>query len=493
MNKSILMVVEAVSLEKRVEKEVIFEALEAALAAATKKKYTEETDIHVTVDRETGEYTTFRRWHVVDNIELPDQQISLAEAEQKKSNAKMDDIIEELVESVTFGRIESQMAKQVIMQRVRDAERARIVDEYKDRMGEIISGVVRKVTRDNVVIEIAPNIEALLKREHMLSREAFRVGERIRALLVKVSPEKIGIQLFLSRTDPEFLVKLFRIEVPEIEEGLIEIKGAARDPGVRAKIAVKANDPRLDPVGACVGMRGSRVQAVSNELDGERVDIVLWDENPAQFVINSMSPAEVKSIVMDEETNTMDIAVPEEQLSQAIGRNGQNVRLASQVTGWNLNVMSEKEATDKQDAETNKFRSVFKEQLHVDESVAEVLVQAGFTTVEEIAYVPLEDLKNISEFDEAMVGELRGRAKNYLLTSAIAKQAAQQAPAEDLLTLDGMNEELAKQLAQSGIVTREDLAEQSVADLQEVSDMSDEQAAELIMAARASWFTENEA
>ncbi|MBI4357447.1 MAG: transcription termination/antitermination protein NusA [Gammaproteobacteria bacterium] len=495
MNKSILLVVEAVSHEKRVEKEVIFKALEAALEAATRKKFglSEEADVRVNIDQATGDYVTYRRWHVLEGPgQVAAREIDLLAAQQKKGDAKGGDVLEEQIASVTFGRIESHMAKQVIVQKVKEAERSQIVSEYKDRVGDILSGVVRKVGRDNIVVEVAPNVEALLKRENIIARESARIGDRLRALLIKVTPEKVGIQLFLSRTHPEFLIKLFKIEVPEIEEGLIEIKGAARDPGIRAKIAVKANDARLDPVGACVGMRGSRVQAVSNELDGERIDIVLWNENPAQFVINAMSPAEVKSIVVDEETHTMEVAVSEEALSQAIGKNGQNVRLASEVTGWKLNVMSENAASTKQEEEAQKLRTIFMNGLNIDETVADIFVREGFTSLEEVAYVPIEELQSIEEFDPALIEELRGRAKDSLLASAMtSKVDSAKVPAADLLAVEGMEEGLAQKLAQKGIVTREDLAEQSVDDLRGMEEMSEELAAKLIMAARAIWFTDS--
>lgn len=491
MDKTILLVVDAVSNEKSVDKEVIFDALEAALAAATKKQYAdEEVEIEVAIDRKSGDYVTHRVWHVVADdheIEFPAREIVLSEALKDDDSLEVGSTIKHEVDSVKFGRIESQMAKHIIIQKVRDAERAKIVEEYKDQVGTIVSGVVRKVTRDNIVVEIANNVEALLRKEDTINRELFRVGDRLRALLADVHPEKSGIQLFLSRVNPGFLTELFKVEVPEIEENIIQIVGAAREPGIRAKIAVRTEDSRLDPVGACVGMRGSRVQAVSNELNGERVDIILWDDNPAQFVINAMSPAEVVSIVVEEESNSMDIAVKEELLSQAIGKNGQNIRLASEVTGWQLNVMSDIDAEQKQQSEVEKVLQQFVEHLDVDEEVASLLIDAGFTSIEEIAYVPISELLMIDGFDEDIVNDLRARAKDHLLMQAIAEEDDD----DSVSSLEGVSEELANALAKKGIVTKDDLAELSVDELLEFKKMSEDEAAKLIMAARASWF-ENE-
>jgi N utilization substance protein A len=494
MTKEILLVAEAVSNEKGVSEDIIFEAIELALATATKKRYDEDADIEVTIDRETGDYETVRRWLVVpdDEMALLGTQFTTEEAIEKEPSLKPGDIFEEQVENVGFGRIAAQTAKQVIVQRVRDAERAQVVEQYTDRVGELVAGTVKKVTRDNVIVDLGNNAEGLLPREQLVGRETFRVNDRVRAILTEISEETRGPQLILSRACPEMLIELFKIEVPEIAEEVIQIRAAARDPGSRAKIAVKTNDQRIDPVGACVGMRGSRVQAVSNELDNERVDIVLWDDNPAQLVINAMSPAEVESIVVDEDSNTMDVAVSEDNLAQAIGRAGQNVRLAAELTKWTINVMSTDEAADKHEAEAGEVIKVFCEQLDIDEDVADILVEEGFTTLEEVAYVPLEEMTAIEGFDEEIAEELRARAKDALLTQAIASEEELGAnePAEDLLTMDGMDKHLAFILASRGVVTMEDLAEQAVDELIDIEDMTEERAGELIMTARAPWFAE---
>ncbi|KPK39095.1 MAG: transcription elongation factor NusA [Gammaproteobacteria bacterium SG8_47] len=496
MHKEILLVVEAVSNEKGVEADVIFEAMEAALATATKKRYSQDVDVRVAIDRDTGDYETFRRWKVVgdDAVEQPEREITLSAAQVDEPGIQLEDYVEEPIESVAFGRIAAQTAKQVIVQKVREAERAQIVEAYQNRKGELVMGVVKRLERGNVIIDLGENAEALIAREHMIPREAVRNGDRLRGYLFDVRPEPRGPQLFVSRTAPEFLIELFKLEVPEVGEGLIDIMAAARDPGSRAKIAVRSNDGRIDPVGACVGMRGSRVQAVSNELAGERIDIVLWDENPAQFVINAMSPAEVLSIVMDEDTHSMDIAVAEEQLSQAIGRAGQNVRLASQLSGWELNVMSEAQADEKSEAEATTLQQSFMEQLDVDEEVAAILVQEGFTTIEEVAYVPVNEMLAIEEFDEDIVQELRERAKDVLLTKAITteEKLTQAEPAADLLAMEGVDPELAYTLASHGIVTMEDLAEQSVDELIEIEGIDEDRAGQLIMTARAPWFAEEQ-
>ncbi len=492
MNKEILQVAEAVSNEKGVSPEIIFEAIELALATATKKRYDEDSEIRVVIDRATGDYTTFRSWKVVsdDVLAALGTEFTLEEAHEKDPDLKAGDVFEEQVENVEFGRIAAQTAKQVIVQKVREAERAQIVDQYRDRVSELLAGSVKKVTRDAVIIDLGNNAEGVLAREQLVGRETFRVGDRIRAVLKEIQPEARGPQLIMSRTCPEMLIELFKIEVPEIAEQVIEIRGAARDPGLRAKIAVKTNDGRIDPVGACVGMRGSRVQAVSNELDGERVDIILWDDNPAQLVINAMAPAEVESIVVDEDTNTMDVAVAEDNLAQAIGRSGQNVRLASQLTGWNINVMSLEDAQAKQEQEAGTTIARFMEALDVDEDVAFVLVEEGFTTLEEIAYVPLEEMMAIEGFDKDTAEELRSRAKDALLTQAIASEERLDAtePADDLLNMEGMDRHTAFQLASHGIVTMEDLAEQAVEDLLEIEGMDAKRAGQLILTARAPWF-----
>jgi len=497
MNKEILLVVDAVSNEKGVEKEVIFGAIEAALEMATKKRYPNDIAVRVCIDRETGGYDTFRRWELVedDEMEFPERQTTISAAQYEDAEAQVGDFTEEQIDSVAFGRIAAQTAKQVIVQKVREAERAKVFVEYKDRVGELVMGVVKRVERGNVYLDLGGNADAIVPREEMIPRESVRSGDRIRGLLKEVNEEVRGPQLMVSRTDPRFLIELFMIEVPEIGEGLIEIINASRDPGSRAKIAVQSHDDRIDPVGACVGMRGSRVQAVSNELAGERIDIVLWDENSAQYVINAMSPAEVESIVVDEDSTTMDIAVSEEQLSQAIGRGGQNVKLASDLTGWTLNVMSESDADAKSEAENEKVLKSFMDALDVDAEIALILVQEGFSTIDEIAYVPKSEMLEIAEFDEDMVEEIRGRAKDILLTKAITneEEISENPPAEDLLNMEGMSTELANKLAKNGVVTMEDLAEQSIDDLIEIEEMDQEAAGALIMIARAPWFEESEA
>ena len=502
MSKEILSVIDSVSLEKGVPKEIILGAMEAALAVATKKKYGEDAEFRVAIDRDTGEYETYRTWDVVDFANLeeeeepnPDAQYSIEEAREIKADAQLGDVLEEQVESVEFGRIAAQTAKQVIVQKVREAERAQIVQVYESRINELLSGTVKKLGRDSVIVDLGNNAEAILTREHLIPREVFRVGDRLRAMLVEIRPDNRGPQLILSRTAPSMLIELFKVEVPEIAEDVIQILGAARDPGSRAKIAVQTNDGRIDPVGACVGMRGSRVQAVSGELAGERIDIVLWDENPAQLTINAMAPAEVASIVLDEETHSMDIAVTEANLAQAIGRGGQNVRLASDLCGWSLNIMTEEEAAQKLEEESTKFVVEFIEYLAVDEDVAEVLVEEGFTTLEEVAYVPMEEMLAIDGFDEEIVNELRNRAKDALLTKAIASEEAfgDAKPADDLLEMRSMTRELAFQLANNEVATMEDLAELAVPELLDiVPDLSEDAAAQLIMIAREPWFAEAE-
>jgi N utilization substance protein A len=498
-HKEILLVVDAVSNEKGISREIIFEAIESALATATKKLHAGDIDVRVAIDRETGHYDTFRRWSVISDdeaLEFQDKQYYLDQAQEIDPDVEIGGFIEEQIESVKFGRIAAQTAKQVIVQKVREAERARVVEAYQDRIGELVMGVVKRVEKGNVTIDLGDNVEALIPREEMIPREAVRPGDRIRGYLKEVRSEARGPQLFVSRTAPELLVELFKLEVPEVGEDLIEILGAARDAGSRAKIAVKSNDPRIDPVGACVGMRGSRVRAVSNELADERVDIILWDENPAQFVINAMSPAEAVSIVVDEDAHSMNIAVEDDQLSQAIGRGGQNVRLASDLTGWELNVMSESQAAEKTEAEIEAAQKLFMEQLDVDEDVAAILVQEGYSSVEEVAYVPLNEMLSIEEFDEEMVNELRNRAKDVLLTKALTQEEELESakPAEDLLNMDGMDQHMAYVLASKGVVTMEDLAEQSVDELKEIEDLNldEEKAAQLIMTARAPWFADEQ-
>lgn len=496
MNKEILLVVEAVSNEKGVDSEVIFQAIEAALEMATKKRAGVDIDVKVTIDRKTGDYKTIRYWHVIDEASEEEEEddgvtrLTVDQARTRKADAKVGDKLEESMESVEFGRIAAQKAKQVIVQKVLEAERAQVVNAYKERLGQLVTGVVKKVIREYVLLDLGNNAEAVLPRSEMIPHEAMRTGDRVRAYLYEIRSDLKGPLMTVSRTRPEMLIELFKIEVPEIGEELIEIKGAARDPGSRAKIAVKTNDGRIDPIGACVGMRGSRVQAVSSELGGERIDIVLWDDNPAQLVINAMAPAEVASIIVDEDSHTMDIAVKEEQLPQAIGRNGQNVRLASDLTGWTLNVMTEKQAKEKSSAELNSVLELFKDKLGIDEDIAQILVEEGFASLEEIAYVPIQELLEVDGFDEDLVTALRERAKGILLTKAIAQEQELEKiePAQDLLEMEGMERHLAYLLAKHGIITREDLAEQSVDDLLEIGEFDEDTAARLIMTARQPWF-----
>jgi N utilization substance protein A len=494
MNKEILMVVDAVSNEKGVDKEIIFEALEAALAAATRKKHGEEWDVRVAINRKTGDYDTFRRWKVFADdsteLETPDRELRLDDALDLSKDAEPGGFVEEPMESVAFGRIAAQQAKQVMVQKVREAERAQVVDLFNDRINTLVSGVVKRVDRNGIFVDLGNNAEGFISRTDLIPREALKPQDRVKAFLKDVRNEPRGPQLFLSRTAPEFLIELFKLEVPEVGQGTIEILGAARDPGIRAKIAVRSNEPRIDPVGACVGMRGSRVQAVSNEIAGERVDIIPFDDNPAQFVINAMSPAEVQSIVVDEDSHSMDIAVSEEKLSQAIGRGGQNIRLASQLTGWELNVMTESDADAKSESEASRLVQMFMKALDVDEDVATILAQEGFSTIEELAYVPVSELASIEAFDEDLVKELRNRARDVLLTQAIASEESLEStmPSDDLLALTGMNPDLALALSQRGVRTREQLAEQSVDDLADIDGLDEAGAGVLIMKAREHWF-----
>src|SRR5882757_6415272 len=486
------MVVDAVSNEKGVDKEVIFEALEAALASATRKKHGEEWDVRVSIDRKSGDYETFRRWKIFADdskeLEVPERELRMDDGKDIDANVEIGGFVEQPMESVAFGRIAAQQAKQVIVQKVREAERAQVVDAYKDRTGQLVSGVVKRVDRNGIYVDLGSNAEGFVPRTDMIPREQVKPQDRIKAFLKEVRSEPRGPQLFLTRTAPEFLIELFKLEVPEVGQGLIQILGAARDAGVRAKIAVRSNDPRIDPVGACVGMRGARVQAVSNEIAGERVDIIPFDDNPAQFVINAMAPAEVASIVVDEDAHSMDVAVAEDKLSQAIGRGGQNIRLASELTGWNLNIMTTEAAEQKSESESRGLVEAFMKQLDVDEEVAAILVQEGFSTIEEVAYVPASELSSIEEFDEDIIKELRNRARDVLLTQAIATEEKADHASEDLLQLDGMTPELGQQLASRGICTRDDLAEQAVDDLMVIDEMDEERAGELIMAARKHWF-----
>jgi len=494
MTNEILMVVDAVSREKGVEREVIFGALEAALATATRKRHKEDIDVRVSIHRDTGEYDTFRRWEVLDdeaeNFEFPSRQILLSYAHQKNPDIQVGEYIEEPIEPVEFGRIAAQAAKQVIVQKVREAEREQVVNQFKDRKGTLVTGVVKRMERGDVIIDLG-SAEALLPKASMIPHEGLRPGDRIRAYLEDVYSTPRGPQLFLSRTAPQLVIELFKLEVPEAGEGLVLIHGAARDPGLRAKIAVSSKDPRIDPIGACVGMRGMRVQSVSNELAGERVDIIHYSPDPAQFVINSLAPAEVKSIVVDEELHAMDVIVDEAQLSQAIGRGGQNVRLASELSGWELNIMTEQAAMEKGEGEAEAAKQLFIDQLGVEDDVAEILVREGFTTLDEVAYVPKQEMAEIEEFDDEIVEALRSRARDVLLTKAIAleEKIDMAEPAADLLGMEGMDEHTARLLASHGIKTMEELAEQAVDDLLEIEGMDEERAKQLIMTARAPWFS----
>src|SRR5712671_546281 len=494
-NREIIMLVDVLAREKNVPRDIVFGALEMALASATKKKYSDDIDVRVTVDKNTGAYESFRRWKVVadDNIETPlPQMLSVEEAQKRDPNLKVDDYIEESLEPIDFGRIGAQTAKQVILQRIRDAEREQILNDFLSRGDELVTGTVKRMERGNAIIE-SGRLEALLPREHMIPKENLRVGDRVRAWVAKIDRQARGPQLILSRTAPEFIMKLFELEVPEIEEGLLEIKSAARDPGVRAKIGVHSKDARIDPIGTCVGMRGSRVQAVTQELAGERVDIVLWSADPATFVIGALAPAEVSSILVDEEKHAMDVVVDEENLAIAIGRSGQNVRLASELTGWQINLMTEEESTKKQQEESGRVKANFIEKLDVDEEVANILIEEGFSTLEEIAYVPINELLEIQSFDEGTVNELRTRARNALLVAAIANEEKMEGVDPELLKLEGMDTGLAAKLSEGGVKTRDELADLAVDELSEMTGLEEEKAKKLIMAARAHWFEAKEA
>jgi N utilization substance protein A len=487
MSREILLLVDALAHEKNVSKEVIFTALELALASATKKKHHDDADVRVSIDRESGAYETFRRWQYVEYDLLENSAYQIDEESERAKGLNVGDYYEEPLESIEFGRIGAQAAKQVILQKVREAEREQILEDFLARDEKLVTGVIKRMEKGNAIIEVG-RIESLLPREQMIPKENLRVGDRVRAFLSRIERGGRGPQLILSRITPDFLVRLFELEVPEIEEGLLEIRAAARDPGLRSKIAVKSNDQRIDPVGTCVGMRGSRVQAVTGELAGERVDIVLWSMEPAQFVINAMSPAEVSSIVVDEDAHSMDVVVDEEQLALAIGRNGQNVRLASELTGWTLNILTVDQAAQKNQDEFAGVSQLFMDKLDVDAEVAEILVQEGFSTLEEIAYVPLAEMNEIEAFDEDTIEELRKRARAALLTEAIAKEEKVDEASEDLLTMDGMDAETAHLLASKGVATMDDLAELAVDELEELTGMDAERAKTLIMTARAPWF-----
>ncbi len=493
MSREILMLVDALAREKNVAKDIVFGALELALASATKKRFPEDVEVRVTIDRESGEYDTFRRWQVVadDALEFPAHQIALADAQKQIADIQSEDYIEEQLEPIEWGRIGAQTAKQVILQKIRDAEREQILQDFLARNEKLISGTVKRIDRGNVIIE-SGRVEALLPREHQIPRENIRVGDRVRACLLRIDRGVRGPQVILSRTSPEFIMELFRLEVPEIEQGLLEIKSAARDPGIRAKIGVKSNDQRIDPIGTCVGMRGSRVQAVTQELGGERVDIILWSADPAQFVIGALAPAEVSSIVVDEDRHSMDVVVDEENLAIAIGRSGQNVRLASELTGWAINLMTREDAERKVEEETGSVRTLFMEKLDVDEDVANVLIEEGFTTLEQVAYVPIGEMLEIEAFDEPIVNELRSRAKDALLVEQIRDEEGMEQIEPALRDLDGMDPDLLARLAQAGIRKLDDLADLAVDELVELSGIDEERARPLISKAREHWFADEQ-
>ena len=494
MNREMLMLVEAISREKNVERDVVFGAVEAALAQATKKLYPGDVDIRVSVDRDSGAYETFRRWHVVpdeDGLQLPDQEILLFEAKEQIADIEVDEYIEETVESVPIGRIGAMAAKQVILQKIRDAEREMLLNDFMSRGDKIFVGTVKRMDKGDIIVE-SGRVEGRLRRSEMIPKENLRMGDRVRAMIMEVDLTLRGAPIILSRSAPEFMIELFRQEVPEIEQGLLEIKSCARDVGSRAKIAVLSHDKRVDPIGTCVGVRGTRVNGVTNELAGERVDIVLWSEDPAQFVIGALAPANVSSIVVDEERHAMDVVVDEENLAIAIGRGGQNVRLASELTGWKINILDAAESAQKQASETDSVRKLFMEKLDVDEEIADLLIAEGFTSLEQVAYVPLEEMLEIESFDEDTVNELRTRAKDALLTMEIALEESAQAVSLDLRDLEGVTPELIAKLADAGVHTRDDLADLAVDELIEISGQSADEAKTLIMKAREHWFA-NEA
>ncbi len=493
MSREILLLVDALAREKNVNKDVVFVALEMALASATKKRFSDDADVRVAVDPATGDFESFRRWQVVadEAVENPAQQLPLSEALKQHADIQLEEYIEEPLEPIEFGRIGAQAAKQVILQKIRDAEREQILQDFLGRGEKLVTGTVKRIERGNAVIE-SGRIEAVLPRDQMIPKENLRVGDRVRALLLRIDRNVRGPQLVLSRTAPEFIIELFRLEVPEIEEGLLEIKSAARDPGVRAKIAVHTNDKRIDPIGTCVGMRGSRVQAVTGELGGERVDIVLWSADPAQFVIGALAPADVSSILVDEEKHSMDVVVDEANLAIAIGRSGQNVRLASELTGWAINLMTEEESAKKHQEESAGIRNTFVEKLDVDEEVADILIQEGFSSLEEVAYVPINEMMEIEAFDENTVNELRSRARNALLVQEIASEEQVEGVDPELLRLEGMDSHVAAKLAESGVRTRDDLADLATDDLIEICAIDAERARALIMKAREHWFAEEE-
>jgi len=489
MSREMLLLVDALAREKNVNKDIVFSALELALASATKKRIHDEADVRDVIDRNTGNYESFRRWQVVDEHEYVNEylQIPLSEAKKDDPEVEIGDSLEEPLEPIDFGRIGAQAAKQVILQKIRDAEREQIISDFLERKEHIVSGTIKRMERGNAIVE-AGKIEAMLPRDQMIPKENLRIGDRVKAYLLRIDRNARGPQIILSRTAPEFVIRLFDLEVPEIEDGLMELKACARDPGLRAKIAVKSNDPRVDPIGTCVGLRGSRVTAVRNEIGGENIDIVLWSADPAQFVIGALSPAEVSSIVVDEEKHAMDVVVDEDNLAIAIGRNGQNVRLASELTGWNINLMTQEESATRSEAESANTRVLFIEKLDIDEELANLLIEEGFSTLEEVAYVPLAEMLEIDGLDEDIVNELRNRARNVLLTEAIATEEQLEGVAEDLLSLDGMEKALAAKLAAKGVKTRDDLAELAVDEVVEYTGIDEERAKQLIITARAHWF-----
>lgn len=489
MSRDLLLLVDALAREKNVDRDIVFAALESALASATKKRINEDADVRVTINRDTGDYESFRRWVVLpdEEVENDDQQMGLIDAREELPDVQVGDYVEEALEPIDFGRIGAQAAKQVILQKIRDAEREQILTDFLERKEHLVTGTIKRIERGNAIVE-AGRIEALLPRDQMIPKENLRVGDRVRAFLLKIDRQARGPQLILSRTAPEFIIRLFALEVPEIDDELLEIRSAARDPGVRAKIAVKSNDPRIDPIGTCVGMRGSRVQAVTNELAGERVDIILWSPDPAQFVVGALAPAEVSSIVVDEDAHSMDVVVDEDNLAIAIGRAGQNVRLASELTGWTINLMTVEESQKKSEEEQSGIREVFMSRLDVDEEVANILIEEGFSTLEEVAYVPLAEMLEIEAFDEETVNELRNRARNVLLTEAIVDEEQLENVSEDLLGLEGMDKSLAAKLARAGVRSRDDLADLAVDELLDLTEIDQDRAKNLITAARAHWF-----
>ncbi|MFV0678732.1 transcription termination factor NusA [Ottowia sp.] len=492
MNRELLMLVEAISREKSVERDVVFGAVEAALAQAAKKLYEGEVDLRVAIDRDSGEYETFRRWHVVPDeagLQLPDQEILLFEAKEQIPDIELDEYIEEPVDSVPIGRIGAMAAKQVILQKIRDAEREMLLNDFMSRGEKIFTGTVKRMDKGDIIVE-SGRVEGRLRRSEMIPKENLRSGDRVRAMIMEVDLTLRGAPILLSRSAPEFMIELFRQEVPEVEQGLLEIKSCARDPGSRAKIAVLSHDKRVDPIGTCVGVRGTRVNAVTNELAGERVDIVLWSEDPAQFVIGALAPANVSSIVVDEEKHAMDVVVDEENLAIAIGRGGQNVRLASDLTGWKINIMDADESAQKQAEETGDTRKLFMEKLDVDEEIADILIEEGFTSLEQVAYVPIEEMREIEAFDEDTVEELRTRAKDALLTLEIAREESVESVSQDLRDLEGLTPELIDKLAGAGIQTRDDLADLAVDELTEITGQPDDEARALILKAREHWFAD---